>query len=223
MKVGPGQNPVVMGVLGLIVGIGAMQILQRNAPRPAPIVFTPAPPISKTTAPVKEVVVHVVGAVQKPGVLHLPEGSRVEDAIKAAGGTLPNADLEPFNFAARLIDGTQLRVTLRQTAQRPKPMSGDLAPVVVPIPDAYLARPVATKTKPTHSRSGAKKAPSQPVSLNSATAEQLQTLPGVGPSTAEKIIAYRQAHGGFTSVDEMLDVKGIGPKKLEKMRPWLQL
>jgi competence protein ComEA len=234
-----------MLAVGAVVGFGVSLTINRSHSAPDPIVITPAPsgPVSVPPATEKaksEVVVQVAGEVKAPGVFHLPTGARVQDALHAAGGPTSNANLDPFNLAAILVDGTQLRIPKQLIASsKANPetklprMRGQIAPVSVTIPPEYQVTPVANSTysatsKPnqnssgTH-RSGAKKTPTEPISLNSATAEQLQMLPGVGPSTADKIIAYRQTHGGFTSVDEMLDVKGIGPKKLEKMRPWLRL
>lgn len=140
--------------------------------------------------PVARVVVHVVGAVRRPGVYSLREGKRVRDAVARAGGPAAGADLEALNLAAKVADAQQ---------------------VVVPSMAAPGADP---------GTGGA--GPEQPVSLSTATAEQLDQLDGVGPETARKIIEYRSAHGGFRSIDELGDVPGIGPKRLETLSGQLQ-
>jgi competence protein ComEA len=151
---------------------------------------------SATTAPT-EVVVHVAGAVASPGVRRLPPGSRVTDALDAAGGALPGADLPRINLAALLVDGQQVYV--------PKP--GEEVPVAAAgVPGGAGA---AGSGGPV---------PGAAVDLNTATAEQLDTLPGVGPATAAAIIAHREQHGPFTAVDQLLDVRGIGEAKLEQLR-----
>ena len=242
MKIGPPQNPWVMLAVGAIAGIGATLTFNRNR-SPDPIVITPAetkPFVAEATNAAQkssaEVIVQVAGEVKSPGVFHFPAGARVQDALHSAGGPSSQADLSAFNLAAVLVDGTQLRIPKVQvkptTRQLTRRLEGQIAPMPVQIPSAYQVAPLPSSpysaasqrtNKSTAHSSGAKKDPTEPISLNSASTDQLQSLPGIGPATAEKILDYRQLHGGFTSVDELLDVKGIGPKKLEKMRPWLRL
>jgi competence protein ComEA len=131
-------------------------------------------------------VVHVVGAVHRPGLYRLSEGSRIADAVKRAGGATRRADLTLVNLAAPVADGVQVVVPRRVTA-------------------------VAGAQSGTAQAAG-------PVHLNMATLEQLDELPGVGPSTAQKILDFRQEHGAFTSVDELDAVPGIGPARLEQLR-----
>ncbi len=147
-----------------------------------------------------EVVVHVVGAVAAPGVQRLPAGARVVDAVDAAGGASPNADLGRINLAAVLTDGQQVYV-LRPGEAPPAPVAG--------APDG--AQVGGGGTDGTGGAGGL-------INLNSASAAQLEELPGVGPATAEAIIAHRDQNGPFASVDELLDVRGIGEAKLEQLR-----
>lgn len=142
------------------------------------------------TAPTTTLVVHVAGAVQSTGVYTLPSGSRVIDAVQAAGGLAVDANVDAVNLAAPLVDGQRVYV----------PRIGEPAPVVV---DGSV---------------DPGDAPSGPIDINSATAELLETLPGVGPATAAAIIGHRDQHGPFASVEELGDVPGIGPAKLDALR-----
>ncbi|MCU1366903.1 MAG: comEA [Ilumatobacteraceae bacterium] len=150
-----------------------------------------------TTAPAS-ILVYVAGAVASPGVVELPATARVEDAIAAAGGLAGNADLDSVNLAAVVRDGDRIWV----------PRSGEPVPTVV-LPSGGAAAPVG---------SGVAASPAAPIDLNRATAEDLDALPGVGPATAAAIVAYREANGPFGSVDGLLDVRGIGPAKLDAIR-----
>ncbi|HWA84478.1 MAG TPA: helix-hairpin-helix domain-containing protein [Fimbriimonadaceae bacterium] len=218
------ERLVMAGLLALTVAAGSFAIV-RGQRRPAPIVFesltkpeSNTPITNREDAPPSLLVVDATGAIRKPAVLHLPAGSRVEDAIQAAGGPQDDADLDAINLAAKLVDGTQLYV----------PRKGETKPV----DDAYRGgsvsenyaprRPAQSGKSGGHGHSGKKEPPSQPVSLSTATAEQLEGIPGIGPATAQKILDYRQTHGRFASVDDLLAVKGIGPKKLEAMRKYLK-
>lgn len=144
---------------------------------------------------VRACVVHVVGAVRRPGVYRLDSGSRVCDAVDAAGGLLGDAVVEGLNLARVLTDGEQVFV----------PDSDDAAATAPP--GVNVQQGVGAS------------APSGPgVDLNTADAALLDTLPGIGPSTAEKIIGEREANGPFTSVDDLGRVSGIGPKKIEALK-----
>ncbi len=147
---------------------------------------------------------HVAGAVTAPGVVRLSSGSRVVDAVTAAGGLRADADPDRVNLAAPLTDGQR---------------------VVVPV----LGQPVPPETDGGGGAAGTRRGrgamvvsprarPPGPVDLNTATAEELDTLPGVGPSTAAAIIDHRESSGPFRSVDALLDVRGIGEAKLEALR-----
>ncbi len=159
------------------------------------------PTSSLPVAPPVTVTVHVAGQVASPGVYAVPSGGRVADAVVAAGGTSSEADVEQLNLAARVSDGERIYVPRRGEA--PPPVAG---------------------TVPTSSAASSKGgAPSGPVDLNTATAEQLEALPGVGPATSKAILAYRTSHGRFRSVTELLEVPGIGPAKLEALRPMVRV
>lgn len=141
-------------------------------------------------------VVHVVGAVQAPGVVRLATGARVLDAVAAAGGLRADADPQRVNLAAKLVDGQRV-----------------LVPVVgQPVPDSVADPAPGGAAIPTPS-------PDAPLNLNEATAAQLDALPGVGPATAAAIVAHRTQNGPFRTVDALGDVRGIGPAKLEQLRP----
>ncbi|MEU6093594.1 ComEA family DNA-binding protein [Streptomyces sp. NPDC047079] len=144
------------------------------------------------------VVVDVAGKVRKPGLLRLPAGSRVADALRAAGGVRPGTDTDGLNRARLLVDGEQIVV-------------GGPAPP----PGTDPAAPVA-------GRSAAGAGPAAPVSLSTATVDQLDTLPGVGPVLAQHIVDYRSQHGGFRSVDELRNVNGIGERRFADLRKLVQ-
>jgi competence protein ComEA len=163
----------------------------------------------------RKVVFQVAGCVKAPGVYSLPYGSRVYEAINAAGGAKDNADTQSLNLAARIEDASKILV----------PAAGQNSASAMGMTSSVGVAGAAS-TKSSGSKSGGGKL-SQPgegvVHINSAGAEELQRLPGVGPSTAQKIIDFRNQSGGFRSTEQILDVKGIGPKKWEKMRPFVAL
>jgi competence protein ComEA len=203
------------------------------APVPAP---ASAPPAAGTKAPASPpadmIMVDVVGAVKKPGVYRLPPKARLADAVHAAGGARAGADMEAVNLASFAQDGEQIRVpTLAerralQAASAPRRAAPRLSrPALAPRPirttaHYSLAAPVspAPGASPHASVSETAAQTDGIVNINTATAEELDSLPGVGPTTAAAILAYRQAHGPFQRVDDLLEVRGIGPKKLERMR-----
>ena len=139
--------------------------------------------------------VHAAGAVVRPGVYPVPTGARVTDVVDAAGGPAADADLQQLNLAAKVADGERVYV----------PRRGEIPPT-----------PVGPGTG--DSGTGGSM-PSGPVNLNTATPDQLEDLPGVGPATAQAILDYRKEHGRFTNVDELIDVRGIGEAKLAALRP----
>ena len=175
---------------------------------------SPGPSATATSVP-KRLLVHVIGLVKKPGVFAVPAGARLKDALHQAGGVLPNADLEAINLAEPLEDGRQYRVSARQS-------NSDTAVYKPQRERQVLAAPSPSPRAPSRNsepRAASIKAPPSPIDLNRATLIELQQLPGVGPATAQKILEHRAEIGGFKSVDDLDGVKGIGPKKLEKIRP----
>jgi len=155
----------------------------------------PAPQAAASSAAGGTVTVHVAGEVRRPGVLELPTGSRVDDAVQQAGGARRGTDLSGLNLARVLVDGEQV-----------------LVGVLGPVPGAAA--------------SAAEQAPGSAtalVSLNTATLDELDTLPGVGPVTAQKILDWREANGAFSAVEELLEVDGIGDKTLAEIAPRVTL
>lgn len=183
----------VLALVVLVVGLRHLHG-QRTA---APVARTAAraPTLALDRGADAVSLVHVAGAVRHPGVYRLAAGKRVEDAVARAGGPTSRGDANAINLAAKVADGQQVLVPRRGRAGA-VPATGDPA-------DPAASGP--------------------PVNLNSATAAQLDTLDGVGPATATKILQWRQAHGGFRSVEDLAQVPGIGPKKLAALKPKVQV
>ena len=170
-------------------------VLSERRPQPAPIeIIDPTPAATVTPVAIR---VHVVGAVWASGVYSLPAGSRWLEAVEAAGGLTGAADVEMVNLADHLHDGQQIRIPLRGATAPPGPTS------------AAAPRVSAPET------SGR---PGSLVNINSATAPELDELPGIGPTYAARIIAYRQEHGRFVETIEIMQVKGIGPACYDRIK-----
>lgn len=167
--------------------------------------------------------VHVAGAVNNPGVYTLPAQGRAVDAIAAASGAAADADLDRVNLAGTLSDGVQIYVPHRGETAAPAQIqpNGGTANAGQGNAANGAAQNGGTQPQParTLTASGSAQKGSTPVNINTATAEELQTLPRIGPAMAQRIIAWREAHGGFRIVDELDAVPGIGPSMLENLRP----
>lgn len=172
---------------------------------------------------VTEVRVHVAGAVNNPGVYTLPANGRAVDAIAAASGSAADADLDRVNLAGELTDGMQLYVPRRGETAAPAPIqphTGTAQGASQGASQGGGSQPQRTLTPSGGTGTTGTSAASQgSVNINTATAEQLQSLPRIGPAMAQRIITWREAHGGFRSVDELDAVPGIGPTLLETLRP----
>jgi len=188
------------------------------SPRPAPSPRSSEIPSAGRPADAdRPVVVSVVGLVHTPGLVTLAPGARIADALKAAGGVLDGADTIGLNMARPIADGEQIVVGLAPVSGQPRSLGSSVASGSAPVPG-----PTPGATPGSGPASAKPKAPAV-VDLNTATVQQLDALPGVGPVTAAAIVAWRQANGKFTSVDQLADVEGIGPARLEKLRALVRL
>lgn len=184
------RSTAIVGVgLALVaLALVGQRLAQAGASRAPEPVATPLEPVAASPSRAL-LVVHVVGAVRRPGLYRLREGARIADAVRRAGGAARGADLAGLNLAAPLVDGVQIVVpNLREPTEAPGAT------------DPASGAPVAA------------------ISLSSATLEELDTLPGIGPVTAQKIVDYRAEHGPFASVDDLDAVPGIGPTRVEQLR-----
>jgi competence protein ComEA len=189
------RSTVVIWVVAAAVAVFAVMRLLGGGREAAPPVRIDGAAHSSRARNEPDLYVHVAGAVRTPGLLRLPAGTRVATALERAGGPTRRADLTLVNLAAPLQDGQQVVVPVKGAADNPA--AGGAAPTA-----------------------GA--APGAKVHLSSATPEQLDGIDGIGPTLAERIVEYRDAHGGFRSLDELAEVEGIGEKRLATLRDALQ-
>ena len=215
VRADPGRaGGFALAAIALLAVLVTVFTLARN--RPPPIVSADLPPVEmvSTDAPRpnasadpadQAMIVSVVGLVHQPGLVTLAPNARVSDAVAAAGGPLDGADTLGLNLARQMADGEQIVVGIAAPAGKPAVLGSSVGG----LPESG---PAASTT-----------AAAGPVNLNTATAEQLDSLPGVGPVTAAAIVAWRAANGSFASIDQLAEVDGIGPARLEKLRPLVRV
>jgi len=222
-------RPVLfLGAPDLIVG----------AEEKLPASSEPSQPASALQQPVPspEIVVHVTGAVQSPGVYRLSPDARVQDAIEKAGGAGAQADVHRLNLAAKIRDGQQIHVPSASLPQAASSRADvrQLNPSTTPNGRAARPTPSVPASEGRGSEAEGRDSPPAPatqastneppptegalINVNTATLEQLQTLPRIGPVAAQRIIEYRETYGPFSTIEELTQVKGIGEKTLEKIR-----
>jgi competence protein ComEA len=229
VRADPGRSgAVALAIVAVLAVLITVFTLLRD--RPPPVTSAKLPPVERAStatprssaspgpgqpgAPDRSVVVSVVGLVHTPGLVTLAPGARIADALQAAGGAVDGADTIGLNMARPLGDGEQIVVGLAPVSGQPAVLGSSVAPGSTSVSRTSAPRP------------GSSRVPSKPggvLDLNTATVEQLDGLPGVGPVTAAAIVAWRQANGRFTSVDQLGDVDGIGPARLDKLRPLVRV
>ena len=193
------KSMIVLLLLALVAGGGALYGMK--SADDATVLDTGAKPAvsSDADAPQDSITVYVTGAVNQPGVVSVAAGARVADAVNACGGLLPTADAEKINMAQAVKDGQQIRV-----------------------PEKGAAKSSGTSKSTSSSTSASKSSETADagglININTADEAELDKLPGVGPSTAQKIIEYRETEGPFASPEDLMKVKGIGKAKYEKMK-----
>lgn len=180
---------------------------------PVETVSSRAPTGGPSAGPAPPVVVSVVGLVHTPGLVTLAPGARIDDALKAAGGPLDGADTIGLNMARQVSDGEQIVVGIAPAKGQPAALGSSVNSGAAAATPAVPSKPAPSPT----TRRG------EVLDLNTATVQQLDGLPGIGPVTAAAIVAWRDANGRFSSVDQLAEVDGIGPARLEKLRPLLRV
>jgi competence protein ComEA len=222
VRADPGRaGAIALAAIAVIAVLVTVFTLMRE--QPAPVMSAKLPPVDMaatasrapspgpSTRPNQPVVVSVVGLVHTPGLVTLAPGARIADALKAAGGCTDGADTTGLNMARQVDDGEQIVVGMAPVKGHPAVLGSSVSPgSAAPGPPSSTSRP-------------GKGAPTALINLNTATVQQLDTLPGVGPVRAAAIVAWRDANGKFTSIDQLGEVDGIGPGRLEKLRPLVRV
>jgi len=187
---------ILYALIGVMAGfaLAGLLLFISRAPAGEPIVLQPAP----TKAPIA---VHVVGAVPRPGLYEFAEGARVQDAIDAAGGLLASADTTSINLAALLLDGEQLNIPFK-SGQEPGQVEES----------GSLVLPGATATEEATSLDQGL------VNINTASLEELDSLPGIGPTIAQRILDYRDENGPFETIEDIMNVSGVGPSTFDQIK-----
>jgi competence protein ComEA len=227
VRADPGRaGAIALAAIAAIAVLVTVFTLMRE--QPAPVMSAKLPPVDMaatasrgpspgpSTRPNQPVVVSVVGLVHTPGLVTLAPGARIADALKAAGGSIDGADTVGLNMARQVDDGEQIVVGMAPVKGQPAVLGSSVSSGSVS-PGSAAPGQASSPSRP------AKGAPTALVNLNTATVEQLDTLPGVGPVRAAAIVAWRNANGKFTSVDQLGEVDGIGPGRLEKLRPLVRV
>ncbi len=195
---------ILFMLIGLMAGffLAAILLIVTRLPAGQPVTLEPAP----TKSPI---IVQVIGQVVKPGVYSFPDGSRVQDAVEAAGGLLTDANTDSLNLAARLQDGQQVIIPSGSGSGTPS-LGGGIG----------SGSPISTPTAPFTVMQTLTPMPTTQanlVNINTATIDQLETLPGIGPVTAQSIVTYRQQHGPFQHIEDIMNVPGIGPATFDQI------
>jgi competence protein ComEA len=196
---------VLIGIMAGFALAGFLVFISR-APTGQPIVLQPAP----TKAPIA---VHVVGAVPRPGLYEFPQGARVQNAIDAAGGLLAQANADALNLAAPLVDGQKLEVPYKDGGGASSSQEGD-----VELPSSSQPEASQTESASPDSQNPPSTGVSDLININTATLEELDSLPGIGPTIAQRIIDYRAQNGPFSAIEDLMNVSGIGPSTFEKLK-----
>lgn len=188
---------VLYTLVGVMAGfaLAGLLLFISRAPAGEPIKLLPAP----TKEPIA---VHVIGAVPRPGLYEFAEGARVQDAIDAAGGLLASASVDTINLAALLEDGQQLDIPYKAGEEPTTSNSND---------DTSLELPGATEESSAGSSQDL-------ININTASVEELDSLPGIGPTIAQRIIDYRDENGPFQTIEDILNVSGVGPSTFEQIK-----
>jgi competence protein ComEA len=183
---------IVFGVVCGLLGAGVLRLIS-SQPEGNPITLIPPPSPSP-------IIVHITGAVIRPGLYSLPPGSRLQDAVQAAGGATQDADLEAVNLAGFIEDGS--RIVIPKTTPI---LPTESTPVITESSRAELGTPIIPDSN-------------HRININTANQTELESLPGIGPVLAMKIIAYREANGPFSTIEEIIDVSGIGQATFELIK-----